>query len=70
MASHLARFAAEAGIKLRTIKAQLLEPCGKVERTIGPFAESYREADHRPTIVEEIICIVERRLRKARSFII
>ena len=70
MATHLARFAEETGIEVRTIKAQLLELCGKVERTIGPLAESYRDAYHRPIIVEEIIHVVEQRLRKAQSFIV
>lgn len=69
MATHLARFAAEAGIELRTVKAQLLELCGKIEGAIGPLAESYREADRRPMIVGEIIHVVEKRLRKAHSLI-
>ena len=42
--THLSRFAAEAGIGLRTVKAQLSDLCGKVEEEIGPLAESYREA--------------------------
>ncbi len=70
MASHLARFAEETGIELRTIKAQLSELCGKVEGAIVPLAESYREADHRPIIVEDIIHVVEQRLRKAQSLIV
>lgn len=37
--------------------------------TIGPLAETYREADQRPIIVEDIICVVEKRLRKAHSLI-
>lgn len=69
MATHLARLAAEAGIELRTVRAQLLELCGKVEGTIGPLAETYREADLRPIIVEDIIRVVEQRLRKAHSLI-
>ncbi len=69
MPTHLARFAAEAGIELRTVKAQLLELCGKMEGSIGPLAENYREADQRPVIVEDIIRVVEQRLRKAQSLI-
>lgn len=49
MATHLDRFAAEAGIEFRTVRAQLLELCGKMQVEIGPLAESYREADRRPT---------------------
>jgi len=67
MAPHLARFAAEAGIELRTVKAQLLELCGKVEHAIGPLAESYRLANLHPIIIEEIVRVVEQRLRKAHS---
>jgi len=69
MATHLARFAEEAGIELRTVKAQLLALCGKVETAIGPLAESYREAEQHPIIVEEIIRVVEQRLRKAHSLV-
>ena len=69
MATHLARFAAEAGIELRTVSAQLLEICGKVGGAIGPLAESYRVADLRPIIIEEIVRVVEQRLRKARSLV-
>jgi hypothetical protein len=65
--THLARFAAEAGIELRTVNAQLLELCGKVEGAIGPLAESYRLANLDPIIIEEIIRVVEQRLRKAHS---
>ena len=69
MATHLASFAAEAGIELRTARVQLLELCGKVKGTIGPLAETYRKADQCPIIVEEIIRVVEQRLRKAHSLI-
>jgi len=69
MASHLARFAAEAGIELRTVRAQLLELCRKVEEATGPLAESFREAYQRPIIVEKISRIVDQRLRKAHSLI-
>ena len=65
MPTHLARFAAEAGIELRTVRAQLLELCGKVESTIMPLVETYREADLRPVIVEDIMRVVEKRLRNA-----
>jgi serine/threonine-protein kinase HipA len=67
MATHLAGFAAEAGIELRTVKAQLQELCRKLEEDIGPLAKSYREAYQRPAIVEDIIRVVAQRLRKARS---
>ena len=67
--THLAHFAAEAGIELRTVKAQLLEFCSKMEVAIGPLAETYREADLRPIIVEDIMRVVEQRLRKAHSLI-
>jgi serine/threonine-protein kinase HipA len=69
MASHLARFAAEAGIELRTVRAQLLELCGKIEEATGPLAESCREAYQRPNIVDKIISVVEQRLRKAHSLV-
>lgn len=69
MATHLASFAAEAGIELRTVKTQLLELCGKVERAIVPLAESYRETYEHPIIVEDIIRVVEQRLRKAHSLV-
>lgn len=69
MAAHLVRFAAETGIELRTVRAQLLELCGKVESAIGPLAENYREAYLRPIIIEDIIRVVEQRLRKAHSLI-
>jgi len=69
MATHLARFAEEAGIELRTVKAQLKDLCGKVETAIGVLAESYREAEQHPHIVEEIIRVVEQRLRKAHSLV-
>ena len=65
MPTHLARFAAEAGIELRTVRAQLLELCGKVESTIMPLVKTYREADLRPVIVEDIMRVVEKRLRNA-----
>jgi len=67
--THLSRFAAEAGIGLRTIKAQLLELCGKVEEEIGQLAESYREVYQRPIIVEEIVRVIQQRLRKAHSLV-
>jgi len=70
MATNLARFAGEAGIELRTVRAQLLELCGKMEGTIEPLAETFREADRRPFIIEDIIRVVEQRLRKARSLIV
>jgi serine/threonine-protein kinase HipA len=69
MATHLARFAGEAGIELRTVRAQLLELCGKMDGTIEPLAETFREADRRPFIIEDIIRVVERRIRKAHSLI-
>lgn len=69
MGNHLARFAAEAGIELRTIKAQLLELCGKVEAAVVPLAEFYREVYQHPVIVDEIIRVVEQRLRKAHSLV-
>ena len=69
MPTHLTRFAAEAGIELRTVRAQLLELCGKMEGAIRPLAETYREADQRPIIIEDIIRVVEKRLRKAYSLI-
>jgi serine/threonine-protein kinase HipA len=69
MANHLARFAAEAGIELRTVRAQLLELCGKMEGSIGLLADTYRETYQHPIIVEEIIHVVEQRLRKAPSLI-
>ncbi|MDD2737277.1 MAG: type II toxin-antitoxin system HipA family toxin [Desulfuromonadaceae bacterium] len=69
MANHLARFAAEAGIELRTVKAQLLELCGKMEGTIGPLADTYRETYQHPIIVEDIIRVAEQRLRKTPSLI-
>ena len=69
MATHLAPFAAEAGIELRTVSAQLLELCGKVEGAIGPLAESYRVADLCPIIIEKIVRVVEQRLRKAHSLV-
>ncbi len=69
MATHLSRFAGEAGIELRTVRAQLLELCGKMEGTIGPLADTYRETYHRSIIVEDIIRIVEQRLRKAHSLV-
>ena len=70
MATNLVNFADEAGIELRSVKTQLLELCGKVERAIGPLAKSYREADLRPGIIEEIVHVVERRLRKAHSLVV
>jgi serine/threonine-protein kinase HipA len=69
MENHLNRFAAEAGIELRTVRAQLLELCGKMEGAIRPLAETYREAYRRPLIVENIIRVVEQRLRKAHSLV-
>jgi serine/threonine-protein kinase HipA len=69
MATHLARFAAEAGIELRTVSAQLLEICGKVEGAIGPLAESYQVESLRPIIIEEIVRVVEQRLQKAHSLV-
>jgi hypothetical protein len=69
MATHLARFAGEAGIELRTVRAQLLELCGKIAGAIGPVAETFREAGRRPLIIEDIIRVVEQRIRKARSLI-
>jgi len=69
MATHLAGFAAEAGIEPRTVKAQLLELCGKVGGMIGPLADIYRKAGQRSLIVEDIIRVVEQRLRKAHSLI-
>jgi len=69
MATHLAGFAAEAGIEPRTVRAQLLELCGKVEGMIGPLADTFRKSDQRPLIVEDIIRVVEQRLRKAHSLI-
>jgi serine/threonine-protein kinase HipA len=69
MASHLARFAAEIGIEPRTVRAQLLELCRKVEEATGPLAESFRVAYQRPIIVEKIIRVVDQRLRKAHSLI-
>lgn len=65
MATNLARFATDAGIELRTVKAQLQELCGKVERAIGPLSETYREAYRRPIILEQINHVFEQRLRKA-----
>jgi hypothetical protein len=47
----------------------VLELCSKVEGTIGPFAETFREADKRPNIVENIIHVVEQRLQKAHSLL-
>ena len=70
MATHLARFAAEAGIELRTARAQLLELCGKMEGAIGPLANTYRETYQHPIIVADIIRVVEQRLRKAHSLIV
>ena len=69
MATHLAHFAAEAGIELRTVRAQLLELCGKMEGAIGPLADTYRETYRHPIIVADIIRVVEQRLRKAHSLI-
>ena len=67
--THLSRFAAEAGIGLRTVKVQLLDLCGKVEEAIGPLAESYREAYQRPIIIEEIVRVIHQRLLKAHSLV-
>jgi len=69
MAIHLARFAAEAGIELRTVRAQLLELCGKLEGTSGPLAESYRETYRSSIIVEKIVGVANQRLRKAHSLV-
>lgn len=70
MATHLARFAAEVGIELRTVKRQLLELCGKVEGAIAPLAESYRKAFLNPPIVEDILRVVGTRLQKARLLVV
>ena len=69
MANDLVRFANEAGIESRTVKAQLLELCGKVVGAIAPLSETYREAYGRPGIIEEINHVVEQRLRKAHSLV-
>ena len=69
MATHVTRFAQATGIEVRTIKAQLSALCGRVEKEIEPLAKYYREANHRPMIVEAIIRVVEERLRKAHTLI-
>lgn len=69
MATHLARFAAEAGIELRTVKRQLSELCGKVEWAIAPLAESYRKAFLNPPIIEDILRVVEKRRQKAQFLV-
>lgn len=66
---HLAGFAAEAGIELRTVRSQLLEICGKVETAMGPLAASYLETPSRPVIVEKILSLIKQRLRKADALI-
>lgn len=68
-ATNMSRFAAEAGIELRTVRAQLGELCGKVETAIGPLATFYRESYARPIIIEDIVLVVEQRLRKAHSLL-
>lgn len=69
MSSHLARFAEEAGIELRTVKKQLKDLSGKVEKAVGPVAASYREAFAHPVIVEEIVRVLDQRLRRAISLL-
>jgi serine/threonine-protein kinase HipA len=64
---NLARFADEAGVGLRAVKAQLLDLCEKTEREIIPLAEAYREAYQHPSVVESIMDVVRQRTIKARS---
>jgi len=67
MADDLARFAKEAGVGLRAVKGQLKELCEKITEHITPLAQTYRATCGNPPIVEEILRVVDRRIRKART---
>ena len=69
MAGDLAKFAAEAGVGLRIVKAQLLELCGRLETELKPLLEYYRETTLNAAIVNEVARVAEQRVRKARSIV-
>jgi len=61
--------ATSIGIGLRAVKGQLGELCEKVTEEITPLAQSYRNTDGNPPIIEEIVRVVDRRIRKARTLV-
>lgn len=67
MADDLARFAKEAGVGLRAVKGELKGLCEKVSAEIGPLAESYRATWNNPPIIQEILNVIEQRVRKGRT---
>lgn len=67
MADDLDRFAKEAGVGLRAVKGELKRLCEKVSAETGPLAESYRATWNNPPIVQEILQVVEQRVRKGRT---
>ena len=69
MANHLAKFAADAGIGPRVVRAQLLELCNKVAGEVVPLAQVYRETQRQPAIIEAIVRVVDERIRKARALV-
>ena len=67
MPDHLATFAKDAGIGLRAVKGQLGELCEKVAAEVAPLAQIYRGSYADPPIVNDILRVVDQRIRKARS---
>ncbi|WP_224958384.1 type II toxin-antitoxin system HipA family toxin [Geomonas subterranea] len=67
MADDLARFAKEAGVGLRAVKGELKELCEKLSTESKALAESYRATWNNPPIVQEILHVIEQRVRKGRT---
>ena len=67
MAKDLVGFAKEAGIGLRAVKGQLAELCENVTEEVAPLAQTYRDSYGNTPIVEDILHVVDQRIRKART---
>lgn len=66
---HLERFAAEAGIGLRAVKAELRSMVERVQTQAAPLAESYRQQFGQPIIIDRIMEVLAQRVAKARALL-
>lgn len=66
---HLERFAADAGIGLRAVKAELRSMSDRIQTLASPLAETYRQQFSQPIIIDRIMHVIAQRVAKARALL-
>lgn len=68
-ASHLAQFAKEIGVELRTVKAQLKELTRNLEAASGQLAGSFQETGEGSAIIGKILLVIKQRTLRVQGFL-